>query len=106
VKWSNLADEDATWEEYDSIRGQFPEIRLEDKSILEGGVMSGIGFLESTVRADNGLEKKRTAHGPKVEKLGHKKEDTIGLGNGLLNKSIDCSVVEDTSSPVATSAGG
>lgn len=41
VKWSNLADEDATWEDYSAIQAQIPEFLLGDKSILEGeGVLA------------------------------------------------------------------
>jgi Chromo (CHRromatin Organisation MOdifier) domain len=41
VKWSNLEDEETTWEDYESICKQFPGFKLEDKLLLMGAVLSG-----------------------------------------------------------------
>jgi Chromo (CHRromatin Organisation MOdifier) domain len=40
VKWSNLDDEEATWEYYTFIYNQFSDFKLEDKLHLKGGVLS------------------------------------------------------------------
>lgn len=36
VRWSNLSDEEARWEDADTIRVQFPEFNLGDKANLKG----------------------------------------------------------------------
>jgi Chromo (CHRromatin Organisation MOdifier) domain len=43
IKWSNLENDEATWEDYENIRDQFPEFKLEDKLRLMDGVLSYIG---------------------------------------------------------------
>jgi Chromo (CHRromatin Organisation MOdifier) domain len=40
VKWSNLDDDEATWEDYLSLCEQFPEIKLEDKLKKKKGALS------------------------------------------------------------------
>lgn len=40
VQWAQLGKEEATWEDYDEIRKQFPGISLEDKTNFEGEGMS------------------------------------------------------------------
>ncbi|KAJ4807690.1 polyprotein [Rhynchospora pubera] len=40
VKWANQAVEEATWEDYDSMKFRFPHINLEDKVVLEEEGMS------------------------------------------------------------------
>ncbi|KAJ4754640.1 polyprotein [Rhynchospora pubera] len=35
IKWSNLPEEEATWEDYEQIRKRYPEFSLEDKEDLE-----------------------------------------------------------------------
>jgi Chromo (CHRromatin Organisation MOdifier) domain len=42
VKWSNLDDEEATWEDYEYIRNHFPNFKLEDKLNLEERPLSGL----------------------------------------------------------------
>jgi Chromo (CHRromatin Organisation MOdifier) domain len=42
VQWSNLAEDDSTWEEYPELRKQFPHFCLEDKTVIEGEAMSGL----------------------------------------------------------------
>ncbi|CAM8911655.1 unnamed protein product [Rhodiola kirilowii] len=37
VQWQHQAAEDATWEDIDYIREQFPIVRLEDKALLDAG---------------------------------------------------------------------
>jgi Chromo (CHRromatin Organisation MOdifier) domain len=37
VKWSNLDDEEATWEKYESLCAQIPYAKLEDKLSLKDG---------------------------------------------------------------------
>jgi Chromo (CHRromatin Organisation MOdifier) domain len=39
VKWSNLEDEEATWEDFDTLCKQFPKIKLEDKLFWMGEVL-------------------------------------------------------------------
>jgi Chromo (CHRromatin Organisation MOdifier) domain len=41
VQWSNLDDDEATWEDYLSLCEQFPEIKLEDKLKKKKGALSG-----------------------------------------------------------------
>lgn len=40
VQWAQLGEEEATWEDYDEIRKQFPGISLEDKTHFQGEGMS------------------------------------------------------------------
>ncbi|KAJ3685492.1 hypothetical protein LUZ61_014656 [Rhynchospora tenuis] len=40
IKWSNLSEEDATWEDYEVIKKRHPEFFLEDKENLEEGRVS------------------------------------------------------------------
>ncbi|CAN1826128.1 hypothetical protein LINPERHAP1_LOCUS31419 [Linum perenne] len=37
VAWHYRPNEDATWEDYDCLRAQFPNFHLEDKTSFEGG---------------------------------------------------------------------
>ncbi|CAN1160186.1 hypothetical protein LINPERHAP2_LOCUS23163 [Linum perenne] len=37
VKWAVRPPEESSWEDYDSLQTQFPDFRLGDKSIFEGG---------------------------------------------------------------------
>ena len=37
VKWVNLDESEATWEEWNILCSQFPDIDLEDKVLLKGG---------------------------------------------------------------------
>jgi len=39
VQWSSLPPEDATWEEVDVLRQQFPNLDLEDKDRVQGGAI-------------------------------------------------------------------
>jgi hypothetical protein len=39
-RWSNLDDEEATWEEYESLCAQFSYAKLEDKLSLKDGELS------------------------------------------------------------------
>jgi high-affinity K+ transport system ATPase subunit B len=41
IKWSNLADEEATWESITTIQKQFPKFELEDKVRLMREAFSG-----------------------------------------------------------------
>lgn len=41
VRWSNLTDSEATWEDLDYIRKQFPNFLLEGKELFKEGGMSG-----------------------------------------------------------------
>jgi Chromo (CHRromatin Organisation MOdifier) domain len=41
VKWSNVEDEEATWENYEDVCMQFPKLQLEDKLRLKGRPLSG-----------------------------------------------------------------
>jgi RNase H-like domain found in reverse transcriptase/Reverse transcriptase (RNA-dependent DNA polymerase)/Integrase zinc binding domain/Retroviral aspartyl protease/Integrase core domain/Retrotransposon gag protein/Chromo (CHRromatin Organisation MOdifier) domain len=41
IKWSNLDEDEATWEDYEYIRHQFPNFKLEDKLNLKTGELSG-----------------------------------------------------------------
>jgi Chromo (CHRromatin Organisation MOdifier) domain len=40
VQWANRAEEDATWEDYQTLSKQFPDFCLEDKINSEGKVLS------------------------------------------------------------------
>lgn len=40
IRWSYLPDADATWEDYEMMRQQFPTFIDEDNSNFEGGAMS------------------------------------------------------------------
>jgi Chromo (CHRromatin Organisation MOdifier) domain len=40
IKWSNLEDEDATWEVYEDLVHHFPLNKLEDKLRVEEGILS------------------------------------------------------------------
>jgi Chromo (CHRromatin Organisation MOdifier) domain len=40
IKWSNLDEEEATWEDYENSRNQFPNLELEDKLSLKEGKLS------------------------------------------------------------------
>jgi Chromo (CHRromatin Organisation MOdifier) domain len=40
IKWTNLPQKDASWEDYDSIKQRFPNAILEDKNAVEEEVMS------------------------------------------------------------------
>jgi hypothetical protein len=42
VRWSNLPDTDATWEDYLQIRQQFPTFAVEDNTNLEREGMSAM----------------------------------------------------------------
>ncbi|KAJ4815745.1 polyprotein [Rhynchospora pubera] len=42
IKWMNLPEEDATWEDYNSMEKRFPQFILEDKEVFKGGGVSGI----------------------------------------------------------------
>jgi Chromo (CHRromatin Organisation MOdifier) domain len=42
VKWSNLSDEDSTWEDYVFLYKQFPQFKLEDKLKEKGAVLLGM----------------------------------------------------------------
>jgi Chromo (CHRromatin Organisation MOdifier) domain len=42
VKWSNLSDEDSTWEDYEFLCKQSPQFKLEDKLKEKGAVLLGM----------------------------------------------------------------
>jgi Chromo (CHRromatin Organisation MOdifier) domain len=46
VKWSNLSEADASWEDYDFLKQRFPTAILEDENFFEEGAMSGEGNAE------------------------------------------------------------
>jgi Integrase core domain/Chromo (CHRromatin Organisation MOdifier) domain len=52
VKWLNLNDEEATWENYDDLCKQFPTFKLEDKLGLMGGVMSQLELVQKGKRLE------------------------------------------------------
>ncbi|KAJ1378956.1 Chromo-like domain superfamily [Sesbania bispinosa] len=41
VQWRNQSVDEATWEDASLIQDQFPEFSLEDKALVEGGIMIG-----------------------------------------------------------------
>ncbi|KAJ1392945.1 Chromo-like domain superfamily [Sesbania bispinosa] len=41
VQWRNQSADEATWEDASLIQDQFPEFSLEDKALVEGGIMIG-----------------------------------------------------------------
>jgi Chromo (CHRromatin Organisation MOdifier) domain len=49
IQWSNLAEEDATWESWNELLKQFPDNCLEDKTNSKEGAMSAISELGTVV---------------------------------------------------------
>ena len=37
IQWQGCPSEEASWEDYDLLAGQFPSFRLEDKSFFQDG---------------------------------------------------------------------
>jgi Chromo (CHRromatin Organisation MOdifier) domain len=69
VRWSNLEDEEATWEDLASLKEQFPMLKLEDKLFLIQGALSGNEMKNEDIRrlgAVNSFEFE--FHGTRVEK--------------------------------------
>jgi Chromo (CHRromatin Organisation MOdifier) domain len=50
VRWSNLEDEEATWEDLASLKEQFPMLKLEDKLFLIQGALSGNEMKNEDIR--------------------------------------------------------
>jgi Chromo (CHRromatin Organisation MOdifier) domain len=40
VKWTNLSEEDASWEDYTTLKASYPDALLEDKQVFEDGGVS------------------------------------------------------------------
>jgi Chromo (CHRromatin Organisation MOdifier) domain len=46
IKWSNLSEDDASWEDYSVIRNVYPDVILEDKNVFEDGGVSDTATIE------------------------------------------------------------
>jgi hypothetical protein len=40
MKWTNLSDDDVSWEDYDVLAKNYPDFILEDKNSFEAGLLS------------------------------------------------------------------
>jgi Chromo (CHRromatin Organisation MOdifier) domain len=77
VKWSNLSEDDASWEDYETIRSTYPTAILEDKNDFEGrGVLAHLctGEMEEIYKeARSGTNIRRrdavSQHGQELESL-------------------------------------
>jgi hypothetical protein len=56
IKWSNLPDEDASWEDYDVIARHYLSFILEDKNNFEGRGLSGDEDETQTIRDEDELQ--------------------------------------------------
>jgi Chromo (CHRromatin Organisation MOdifier) domain len=88
VQWANLGVEDATWEDWDELRKQFPGNSLEDKTNLKGWVLSDP---EALVTVIDGIDEVK--RGKVWKRSGEITQ--IGLG---LDKEID--QVGETQRPI------
>ena len=65
VKWTNSAEEDATWEDYLVIKEQYPQFNLEDQEALMGEGISqslmAVAKLDSVNGSSNNEEAKEKA---------------------------------------------
>jgi Chromo (CHRromatin Organisation MOdifier) domain len=53
VKWSNLSEDDSSWEDYSFLREHYPDAMLEDKQVFEHRGMSGEELQASLNSKDN-----------------------------------------------------
>jgi hypothetical protein len=46
IKWTDLSEDDATWEILDEYRADYPDFQLEDELFVQAGrdVMNGIPY--------------------------------------------------------------
>jgi hypothetical protein len=87
VQWANLGEEDATWENFDELREQFPINCLEDKTRFKGGVLSASDALVTIMEAFEQV------NGGKEQLLGWEKEwKTVGQelnSSGPIRNSLE-----------------
>jgi len=75
VQWANMAEEEATWENYEELIKQFPNNCLEDKTKFKGKAMSGTEGLVTVIRnieSVNTEEDRRLGRVKEIEELGRK----------------------------------
>jgi Chromo (CHRromatin Organisation MOdifier) domain len=70
IKWTNLSDEDSSWEDYQTIASHYPQFILEDKNDFERGRM-----LEEEIE-------QRTAEAEERSNEAERSEGIQNTGNG------------------------
>jgi Chromo (CHRromatin Organisation MOdifier) domain len=96
IKWTNLSEEDASWEDYDSIKLHFQNTILEDRNSVEEEAMSEPGILTLDVEEENKKEvskgKLRFSHGHEIIKRDEEVRQ-IHCSNMLPGRSLNGSPI-------------
>jgi Chromo (CHRromatin Organisation MOdifier) domain len=111
IKWSNLDEEEAIWEDYEYIYDQFPNFKLKDKLSLKPGELLGsemapeekkklviIGvrfkFKNNGSNTTEGIKGAQT-----VNEFGPIRKEEIGPVKLMLSVEMDCNVKIATKDP-------
>jgi hypothetical protein len=94
IQWANLPAEESTCENYQELKNQFPNVSLEDKTVLEGEVLSAqliINCVETELVA---VAKEFDLVKTGIEGIDGPPEEELGLGREIGNKAQHVTVLD------------